>query len=120
MARIIVVEDDLDIATLYQRLLSNHDTTISETAGDAISQLALGEASPDLVILDFHLPDEPGFKVLDFIRTHPAIADTMVWGISADDLLKDQATAKGLDRFFPKPLELQQLLSEVQGLFGEK
>ncbi len=118
MAHIVVVEDDIDIARLYQRLLFNYETHVSESAEDAISHLALGENTPDLVILDFHLPGEPGFKVLDYIRAHPAMANTTVWGISADDLLKGQAEQKGLDRFFPKPLELPQLLTEVQGLLG--
>jgi CheY-like chemotaxis protein len=118
MAHIIVVEDDADIANLYQRLLYNYETHVAETAEDAISHLAHAEPNPDLVILDFHLPDEPGFTVLDYIRSHPSIANTTVWGISADDLLEDQAKQKGLDRFFPKPLELPQLLTEVRGLLG--
>jgi len=118
MGHIVVVEDDTDIATLYQRLLYNHETYISETAEDAISHLALGEDNPDLVILDFHLPGEPGLAVLDYIRAHPAMAHIKVWGISADDMLKDRAKQKGLDRFFPKPLELPQLLTEVRVLLG--
>lgn len=116
MARILVVEDNADIAQLYQSLFSRHETAIAETAHEAISLLDVSSADPDLVILDFHLPDEPGMAVLDYIRGQRAMHNTTVWGISADDMLRDEAGRKGMNQFFHKPLDIPQLMSAFQGL----
>jgi CheY-like chemotaxis protein len=119
MARIFIVEDNTDIARLYQSLFSLHETCLAETAHEAISLLNVGSPDPDLVILDFHLPDEPGLTVLDYIRQHATMDHTVVWGISADDMMKDEAKLKGMNRFFRKPLDIPLLMSAFQRLFEE-
>jgi CheY-like chemotaxis protein len=116
MARIFIVEDNADIAQLYQSLFSRHETCLAETAHEAISLLDVSNADPDLVILDFHLPDKPGLTVLDYIRENPAMQHTTIWGISADDMLTEEARQKGMDRFFYKPLDIPLLMSAFQDL----
>jgi CheY-like chemotaxis protein len=117
VSNILIVEDNPDIAQLYQRLFFQHQTAIYTDTASAIE--ALSHQCPDLIILDFHLPAGHGLDVLDFVRSQPEMAHIPVLGISADDLLKSKAKAKGLSAFFPKPLDIDQLLTATRQLLPQ-
>jgi CheY-like chemotaxis protein len=114
MASIVIVEDNPDIAMLYERLLSGHSTCIFQNTTDAKAHLAT--AHPDLTILDFHLPGESGIAVLDYIRSQDRLKDTPVVGISADDMQKEQAKLKGINAFLTKPIDVDEMITTIYRL----
>jgi CheY-like chemotaxis protein len=109
MSNILIVEDNPDIAMLYQRLFFRHETHIFDDANTTINHLK--NVQPDLVILDMHLPRSRGLDVLEYMRAQPGLEQVPVLGISADDMLKKEAKAKGITAFFTKPLDIDQLLT---------
>ena len=114
MASILIVEDNPDIAMLYERILMGHSTRIFQNTIDAKAHLET--AHPDLTILDFHLPGESGIAVLDYIRSQERLKDTPVVGISADDLQKEQAKLRGINAFLTKPIDIDEMITTVYKL----
>jgi two-component system response regulator AdeR len=71
MKRIIVIEDNVMAANLYQAALTREGYGV-EVAGDGEAGLAaIARARPDLVLLDFMLPKLDGSEVLRRIRAIP-------------------------------------------------
>src|SRR5690348_16142640 len=77
MAMILIVEDEHDLATLIRRQLEGegHQVVI---AGDGQTALALAEARPDLVILDWMLPRLDGLSVCRQLRSRSAVPIIML------------------------------------------
>lgn len=62
--KVLLIEDDLDISTLYERMLREAGYQLV-LAHDGISGLrAMVESAPNLVLLDLHLPGIDGIEVL--------------------------------------------------------
>lgn len=70
MIRVLIVEDDLDLARVLTTLFSRHhvETFHAQTGREAIqfSQKIV----PDLLVLDLELPEQDGFAVVDWLRQH--------------------------------------------------
>src|ERR1041385_8646484 len=116
MASVLIVEDNPEIAMLYERIFEQHQTYIFSDVPDAITYLQ--GKSPDLVIMDFHLPSGSGVDVLSYMRSQSDLADVPVLGVSCDDLMKDEATEHGMTAFLPKPIEITELLKTAQRLIS--
>lgn len=112
MPRILIVEDNPDIATLYQRALMLHENTIAKTAEKAITHL--DGSDYDLVILDMHLPAQSGLDVLRRIRSNGN--GTKVFVISADDLMRATCEELGIQAWMTKPIELDIFIDQVNTL----
>jgi CheY-like chemotaxis protein len=80
------------------------------------------ERSPDLVLLDMHLPDMDGMEVLTRLRSDPHTADVPVVVVSAD-ALQDQIEAAlhaGAQRYLTKPVDVREVLSIVDELLSAR
>ncbi|OUL36087.1 response regulator [Nostoc sp. 106C] len=84
--RILIVEDDNDVAELLIALFERHDieTFLAETGREAIRLSQ--EVNPDLLILDLILPESDGFAVVDWLKQHNQLCSTPVVVYSATDL----------------------------------
>jgi CheY-like chemotaxis protein len=116
MATVVIVEDNRDIAGLYQRVFEHHQTHVLGNAREAIGYLQ--QDCPDLLILDFYLESGSGFHVLQYVRTTPHLEDVPVLAVSADDMLRDSARNKGVDAFLVKPFHIADLIKTAQHLMA--
>jgi PAS domain S-box-containing protein len=84
--KILIVEDDNDLADLLVTLFERHDieTFLAKTGREAI-QLSQ-EINPDLIILDLILPESDGFAVVDWLKQHNQLYSIPVVVYSAKDL----------------------------------
>ncbi len=114
MAHILIVEDNEDIALLYKRMFSKHETDTVNNAPAAIEYLQTKK--PDLMILDFHLSGSMGITVLDNIRTREELSSLPIVAISADDLQKEEAQKKGVAAFMTKPIDIDQVMTTIERL----
>jgi len=69
--RLFLVEDEPDIALMYQTLLTQagYDVTLARDGEEAWSILT-SQPAPDLLLLDIVLPKKDGFEVLRDLRKH--------------------------------------------------
>ena len=74
MSRILVVEDDRDIAQLIVHYLTQagHDPDVVSSGADALA--AVRQRAPDLVVLDRMLPGLDGLEICRALRASPATA----------------------------------------------
>jgi two-component system, NtrC family, nitrogen regulation response regulator NtrX len=113
MAEILVVDDEPNIRRLLASLLEaeGYSTRTAPTGEDGLS--AVGDAEPDVVLLDLALPGASGLEVLAALRTtHPALPVVMMSGrATLDDAVR--ATKIGAFHFIEKPLSAEAVLLTV-------
>ena len=121
LKRILVVEDDEQLADhLKRRLELEHFSVDTETSGSRALAYA-AEHRPDLVILDLKLPDINGYEVCRELRKlyHPWIVPILM--LTGMDKPIDQLRgfAHGADAFLTKPYEPAELLKTIHLLLGQ-
>jgi DNA-binding response OmpR family regulator len=117
--RVLVVEDDDDIAQVLQRSLRMEGYEV-RIAGDG--EAALDEATtfnPDLVILDLGLPKLDGIDVAKRLR---AADDVPILMLTARDALdaRVEGLDSGADDYLVKPFERQELLARLRALLRRR
>jgi len=117
--RILVVEDDQDIADVLQRSLRMEGYEV-RTAGDGLA--ALDEAHgflPDVVILDLGLPRLDGIEVARELRRDD---DVPILMLTARDALEARVEGldSGADDYLVKPFERQELLARIRALLRRR
>ena len=118
-ARVLVVEDDEEIALVLQRSLRMEGYEV-KIASDG--ELALDLASsfrPDLVVLDLGLPKLDGLEVARRLRT---IDDVPILMLTARDALdaRVEGLDAGADDYLVKPFERQELLARLRALLRRR
>ncbi len=117
--RILVVDDDPQIVELFIDLLSNNPRLELKTAANGYDAGVLTEQfKPDLMILDYMLPDINGNKVCQTVRQNPAHKDTkilFVSGVVDPDGVSELMDA-GADDFLKKPFDIDELMGRIHSL----
>ena len=115
MARILVVEDEPDIALALRMLLSRsgHDVTAADDGAAGLR--AAHRSRPQLVVLDIGLPGMSGWDVLGRIRD---ISDVPVLLLTAAGREEDKVRGlrAGADDYLTKPFHNAELLARVDAL----
>lgn len=94
--KILLVEDDLALATVYRSRLELEGFEIKEVNNGEDALSAAVEFKPDLILLDAMMPKISGFDVLDILRNTPATADIKVIMLTALSQPKDKERAESL------------------------
>jgi len=113
MDKILIIEDQIDIAELQQDYLNINGFDVKiETDGHAGLELALKEDF-DLLILDIMLGDISGFNICKQIR---AVKETPIIMVTArsEDIDKIRGLGLGADDYMTKPFSPQELIARVK------
>jgi DNA-binding response OmpR family regulator len=111
---VLVVEDDVDIASLLTDILETEGyapTAVSDSVG-LDGEL---DRRPDLVVLDLRLTRGGAEHILKALRAR-GMADVPVLLLSAASDLPERARELGVASYLSKPFELDELLVRVRGL----
>ena len=117
--RVLVVEDDEDIALAVQRSLRMEGYEV-RLAGDGETALDTATAfMPDMVILDLGLPRLDGIEVARRLR---ADSDVPILMLTARDALESRVEGldSGADDYLVKPFERQELLARLRALLRRR
>ncbi|WP_244518395.1 response regulator transcription factor [Phyllobacterium sp. OV277] len=114
-ARILVVEDDPEIANMLVTLLSGagFDATFVISGWELDQQLS--ETSFDLIILDAMLPGEDGFSICKRLRASMTIPILMLTALG-EDIDRILGIELGADDYVTKPFNSRELFARVKGL----
>lgn len=118
-ARVLVVEDDSEIAEVLRRSLRMEGYEV-RLAGDG--QAALEESSvfePDAVVLDLGLPRLDGMEVCRRLRTEGDVPILMLTARDGVDA-RVEGLDSGADDYLVKPFDRQELLARVRALLRRR
>lgn len=120
-ARVLVVEDDDNIATALEYVISREGMTCERIASGAEAMARIRATHPDLVLLDIMLPEVSGYDICRDIRTDPGLTGTRILMMTArgSALEQKKVMSLGADGFISKPFELKFLRTEVHRLLGD-
>ncbi|HET6999317.1 MAG TPA: response regulator transcription factor [Solirubrobacterales bacterium] len=117
--RVLVVEDDADIADVLRRSLRNEGYEV-RTSADGIDALDVAAGFvPDLVVLDLGLPRLDGIEVCRRLRME---GDVPILMLTARAETEDRVTGldSGADDYLAKPFERQELLARIRALLRRR
>ena len=115
--RILVVEDEPDIAGLIKHALERDRGAAVSTVNSADDALrAVAERVPDLVILDLNLPVMSGTEVCRLLRSSPATRQVPIIMLTARTSAADRVTGLdlGADDYVTKPFSIRELAARVR------
>ncbi len=112
--KVLLVEDDTDLAAGLVTALKAESFIVCHAALGVEAKGQLGIFQPDLVILDLGLPDIDGLEVLKFIRNGKIDTPTLI--LTARSTLNDKVNAldNGADDYLAKPFEMMELLARLR------
>jgi two-component system phosphate regulon response regulator PhoB len=118
MARILIVEDEADLASLleYNLKAEGHTTELARTGAAALSRLKTFK--PELVLLDLMLPDISGGDVSRLIREAPESKRTPIIMVTArgEETDRVRGLELGADDYVTKPFSVKELLLRIKAV----
>lgn len=104
----LIVEDDYDLSNIFAQALqaAGYETQIVRAGDTAV--MWLSSTTPDVVVLDLHLPRVAGTEILDQIHTDPRLAGTRVIVATADERMAETLREEA-DLVLVKPISFSQL-----------
>ena len=117
--RVLVVEDDVDIADVLRRSLRNEGYEVKTSADGAEALDVAAGFVPDLVVLDLGLPGMDGVEVCRRLRSD---GDVPILMLTARAETEDRVTGldSGADDYLTKPFERQELLARIRALLRRR
>lgn len=117
MSRILIVDDDVRVATALRRVLRQAGFDI-EMAHDGLSAGALANVfQPDLITLDITMAGMGGEEVLRYLRSSSEYNHVRILVVSANEPGRLPPDCAALyDGYLEKPFENEQLVARVKGL----
>ncbi len=113
-ANILVIDDDAEIRELLVQVLQRTNYQVSQIKDGASLKEAFGRLQPDVVLLDYKLPDATGLDLLPVIKKEwPEAEVIMLTGHATYDVAVE-ATKRGAFHFQEKPFDPESLLNLIK------
>ena len=114
MARVLVIEDNADLAYGLRNNLEieGHEVTVAGTGPDGLDLASRGDV--DLVILDLMLPGLDGFRVLRTLRERDRETPVLILTARGEEADKVRGLRLGADDYVTKPFGVLELLARVE------
>jgi len=120
MARIAVVDDSRLARTFTVGCLKKLGHELVEVEPSSLFDVIkrLRETLPQLLLMDYLMPDCPGTSLARAIQEDPVLKDMRIIVISAhrDEEIQERLARLGVDTFLSKPFEAQVLVERVEQL----
>jgi DNA-binding response OmpR family regulator len=116
MVKILSIEDNLLNRNLIRRYFKNSDIQLMEADTGTGGIEAAQEKHPDLILLDFNLPDMDGKAVAHTIREMSDFANVPIIGLTAYDnrVLRLQMLEEGFNEVLYKPVNAAMLMQTIK------
>jgi DNA-binding response OmpR family regulator len=119
-AKILVVEDDVDISNMLRIYFSGqgYDVQVAPRGGDALSYTR--KQLPHLIVLDIMLPDMDGYAVCKELRTATRTSHIPIIFLTQKDERSDKIAGLelGADDYITKPFDIEELKLRVHNAIG--
>jgi DNA-binding response OmpR family regulator len=121
--RVLVVDDEKDIAGLIKHALERDGTMRVQVVGsgdDALKSVA--EEPPDLILLDLNLPVLNGYEVCRILKARPESSHVPIIMVTARTSESDRVSGLdlGADDYVTKPFGLRELAARVRAVLRRR
>ncbi|MBE7534426.1 MAG: response regulator [Anaerolineales bacterium] len=116
-ARLLIVEDDVDIGNMLKIYFGGMDFDVDVAVRGSEALEKTKHALPHLIVLDIMLPDIDGYEVCRALRTNMRTSHIPVIFLTQKDERSDklQGLELGADDYITKPFDIEELKLRVQG-----
>jgi excisionase family DNA binding protein len=119
--RVMIVDDDADALALMEKILDNEGYELINVSNATEVGLKAAQMAPDLILLDFLMPEINGFEVCKALRDNDLTRSIPIMAVTC--LSKERDIERifecGADEYLPKPFKVEQLLEKVRELAGK-
>jgi len=122
MPRVLVVDDSLSVRKMVERALEMKGFEVLSASSGAEAMERIGSAMPDMVVCDVVMPDMDGYRICEFVRTHPELSETpvlLISGIVNSAVLERAAQVRSSD-VLRKPFTADDLARKVDELLAAR
>lgn len=118
--RVLVVEDEDNIAIALDYLLTREGYDQKRIATGAGAVDLIRDMRPDLVLLDVMLPEVSGYEICQSVRMDQSLSEVRILMMTArgSAMERRKGLAMGADGFISKPFELKALRAEVRRILA--
>jgi DNA-binding response OmpR family regulator len=121
MAKILIIDDEIQTTTLLEMLLSRKGYQTTSVNDSSMAVQEANKTKPDLILLDLMMPDPDGFKVCRMLRADTRFIFTPILIVTAldDTDSKIVAFGAGADGYIIKPYDIDELVATIKTLLHE-
>ena len=117
MQRVLVIEDEVDIARLVKLHLEDIGCQV-QLAADGIAGLADAQSTAyDLIILDLKLPGLDGLEVCKHLRAGGRITPILMLTSRSSEIDRVLGLEVGADDYLTKPFSVMELVARAKAIF---
>lgn len=120
MKRVMVVDDDPDAMRLVENILQDEGYELVTVSNATEVGLKAAQLVPDLIILDYLMPEINGFEVSKALRSNDLTKNIPIMAVTC--LTKESDIERifecGADEYLAKPYKVDQLQKKVRELIG--
>jgi CheY-like chemotaxis protein len=122
--KILVVEDnDMNMQLVEFLLEEGGYAIVKATSGEealALTQNGNGDAPPDLILMDIHLPGMDGLSVVRAMKADQRTARIPILALTAHAMRgdKDRFLEAGCDGYISKPIDVKTFLASIERYLG--
>jgi len=120
--RIMIVDDEQDALDLMERILTTEGFELVTVNNATEVGLKAAQSVPDLILLDFLMPEVNGFEVCKALKDNEQTRHVPILAVTCltkeDDI--ERIFASGADDYLPKPFKVEDLLAKVRELAIEE
>lgn len=119
---ILYVEDNPDNRTLVRRILLSEDYSLIEATNAYDAFEVLKSTRPDLILMDINMPDMDGYTLTSKIKSMPGFERVPILALTANVMRgdKEKTLEAGCDGYIQKPLDIDQLIREVERFISRR
>ena len=112
----LLVDDEPELRDLLGEYFTRHGFRVALAENAAVARELVGQARPDVALLDINMPGENGLSLARWLReAHPQVAILMVTTVG-DSLDRILGLEMGADDYIAKPFELRELLARARAV----
>ena len=114
MKKLLVVDDESEICEFLKAFFEERDFDVRTATSGEAAMREIEKATPQIVLLDVHMPGVDGMTVLKDIKgKYPSVKVIMVTALETREKI-EEAMRLGADNYITKPLSLEYLEKDVQ------
>lgn len=116
--KLLIVDDESAIRHMIKLAMNNQPFDIQEASTCQQAKHHCQLIPPDLIILDWMLPDQSGYDMLTWIRQHKSLHHTPIIMLTAkaEETHKVKALSHGADDYMTKPFSPLELIARIQSI----